>query len=839
MNRRGIVFMASIALFVFLFLSLALFVLTEKYNVKDKEGITRFIGQKQADVFMAYQRGEFASLYATQSLRLASEQGVSDIAKQQSGCGSYLGYSIWSNGTTECFNDKEVLENIFINQTKDRLGILFSKYSDIFLSRNNLKISLSENDDSLKLIADAGDVSVGHGLVFDAVRVTHYYSASEVDFPKWSTGAKREDFPNWEIFSWCVIPESQRGFYEEVQCQGSGVSKTGQAYSYSGPGVKSIQPTPEASTPIPHISTARGTIPVAHKTIAVAPDMIPYGSKVKIEFIGCRDQVCCDAWNGEYLAEDTGIAMTNDWNRGIPHIDLYVGEGKQAYADSRCLPDTAKLEVLGADQKNISGSFVYSTPLTFKNTLRYSFYEYASLQNEVRLISEDVKQRCLSRTDQDVCLQESFAKQQAHTWKTMCSSAEEQTLADFAEALALCSQSQQEGYCDFAIPETATGSITIQHDAASNKAVLVSPFFNYSLSQPYSFIAKDTGALFVTSCEKTTVVFNKKSATVQTTNCANEADGTIAFIDTLHLYNKLSPEKKTSVISFMSRFILSQNDDLKKINPVNRQFRICTESSYAFYNESSKKEPILYKVSFNAGDSVIPEKVKSVVVKSTENQEQNITITFAVNTEEDMDHYNIYYSATEFADVTQQGTVLATQVSHSALSTNLATINVSKDQAWYVAVTPVDKSGNENKVVSSQKIITIDQLPPAPVKIDSFSKAPGLAPIIDLFIIPPKNNSDGSQLTDFTDYVLFAKIASGDCLAQDISSMIQLQKETIIDKDYTQDPNRVRIDLTVKSGGSAKNFCIVAIAADEVPLFDRPIKPSQYTENSILKVSIP
>tara|TARA_Y100000034_G_scaffold133253_1_gene198239 strand:+ start:311 stop:985 length:675 start_codon:yes stop_codon:yes gene_type:complete len=68
-----------------------------------------------------------------------------------------------------------------------------------------------------------------------------------------------------------------------------------------------------------------GTTPTEHRTIAVAPKMIEKCSKVYVYFGDCEE---CKKWNGCYVAEDTGGKMRSDWEKGIAHIDLFVGIGR-------------------------------------------------------------------------------------------------------------------------------------------------------------------------------------------------------------------------------------------------------------------------------------------------------------------------------------------------------------------------------------------------------------------------------------------------------------------------------------------------------------------------------
>lgn len=62
------------------------------------------------------------------------------------------------------------------------------------------------------------------------------------------------------------------------------------------------------------IETATGTIPTVGRTVAVDPNVIPYGTKIKIPAMG----------EGTYIAEDTGGMIKGN------HIDIYMSHGDKA-----------------------------------------------------------------------------------------------------------------------------------------------------------------------------------------------------------------------------------------------------------------------------------------------------------------------------------------------------------------------------------------------------------------------------------------------------------------------------------------------------------------------------
>jgi 3D (Asp-Asp-Asp) domain-containing protein len=122
---------------------------------------------------------------------------------------------------------------------------------------------------------------------------------------------------------WCCIREEDRGFYEEVLCQGSGVC---QEQTYNS---ETITPN-KGEVPIDEDYrrgiTATGTEPTREDTIAVnvqegSSCYIPLGSEVYIDFGQGHP------WNGQYTAEDIGAAFQGDGRapNGNCKIDVYTG----------------------------------------------------------------------------------------------------------------------------------------------------------------------------------------------------------------------------------------------------------------------------------------------------------------------------------------------------------------------------------------------------------------------------------------------------------------------------------------------------------------------------------
>lgn len=138
-------------------------------------------------------------------------------------------------------------------------------------------------------------------------RTTWYLTADENDHDKW--------FAN--VTPYCPVDET-KGFYEAVQCYGSGIGENGGIYRYYN-----IQPEKEDS---PYLDpekddvcsrglTKTGTNPTRHRTVAADFDIIPESSVIYIDWPDASSNL-----QGYYQVEDTGY--------GGPYwVDIYLGVG--------------------------------------------------------------------------------------------------------------------------------------------------------------------------------------------------------------------------------------------------------------------------------------------------------------------------------------------------------------------------------------------------------------------------------------------------------------------------------------------------------------------------------
>lgn len=832
-NKKGSILVPFIVFITVLALISALVTLSTKYGVRDAEGLVRVIGEKQAEVFKIYQRGENALFYVSQSAKLTSEKTLEDLAAKDSGCGVYFGYGLWSNRTTRCFPVKQDVENKFKSSLSSNINAFLFQYQDAAIAPFNT-IELSHNS-LLKIIGRSShDLVISTAKTYSNVLVTHYYAPSEKDFSTWYTGEDYKNYPGYDIESWCVIPLSKRGFYEDVQCEGAGVSGTGEIYSY-----QSIKPTKETSKTVDKIGTVTGTQAIPHRTIAVAPNMIPYNSKVSVSFEGCTAQSCCNAWNGEYIAEDTGIAMKNDWARGKSHIDLFVGTGKEALQAASCIPSRATLQI---KQKDISTSdIVYTIPQSFKTEINYSFDEYDALGKSLTTIADQIAKACkFESSDFNQCVEDKVLKKNTDfVWSLNCGTEKEKIFYSLLEKLTLCSQSSDEGVCSYNIPSlTEDIRIDFIRDDKTKSVRVNTTMLNGTLEQisPHLLSSFTDKKPIIPGCSKISLVINKnKQASLRALDCGPDAKNTAwTYSDMMRFYALSTPTEKR-LLSFIDPEVYDkEKQNMKELSVVNQEIRLCAQSKYSFLNSSGRLEPYEYRIAFFAGDTIAPKPVKDVAATDTKNAEANITISFTANEESDINHYNVYYSTADFSDV--RSTKYLGRVQSSTASSYSKAFNLSSDGEFFFAVTAIDNSGNENPNVKAVSGASVDDLNPGPVQGLSFVKAPGTAPQIIVSVVSPATNEDSSLLKDLQGYVLYLKEAiGGTCAASDIpSAILSGKKYDTAPTDLTITPNTVQIELP----DGSKSYCLVAIAQDEVPESNDQIQQDtkRYDQNSIILI---
>lgn len=173
---------------------------------------------------------------------------------------------------------------------------------------------------------------------------TTYNTAYERYYPSWSTTGKKQSGPDA-----CQL--SNKGFYEAVRCEGSGIGKNGLLYT-----AKSIKPTKAESKSEKTKGclgyTADGNCVKVGRSIAVDPEIIPRGTLVRLEFQNKNGTPCttdvCEKFDGWYEAQDVGGSIKGR------DIDVYAGRetGRDQYI-GRDLPQRANVYIAKKPEGNL------------------------------------------------------------------------------------------------------------------------------------------------------------------------------------------------------------------------------------------------------------------------------------------------------------------------------------------------------------------------------------------------------------------------------------------------------------------------------------------------------
>ncbi|HII16796.1 TPA: hypothetical protein HA361_02685 [Candidatus Woesearchaeota archaeon] len=318
------------------------------------------------DVHLAY-RDIAATMAAQEALMAQAESGGFYGTPS---CGAYLGYALWTSASDSCVPERQQIMQQYLSY----FSVAFDRYlsqhpqatdssamyeftirdEDVLgLSRSALSSAIqSQPSEDASFARDAFLPRDAPALAAEGAlksgeqfKITYYYTPYEGDFRDaqgravWST-ADSKDIGSMEACRMPLAPSSgtvnklNRGFYEDVKCQGSGITLDGRV-CLAG----SIKPTREASNCIRPEDDSRygkngvtrtGENPQPKLTIAVDPDKIPLRSKVTLAFPSPYD-----SWSGGYIAQDIGSGIRGN------HIDVYVGVGQEALAMVRGFPETA------------------------------------------------------------------------------------------------------------------------------------------------------------------------------------------------------------------------------------------------------------------------------------------------------------------------------------------------------------------------------------------------------------------------------------------------------------------------------------------------------------------
>lgn len=575
---------------------------------------------------------------------------------------------------------------------------------------------------------------------YDNVRVTHYYTPSESDFTQWhnpdyNTGK--------DSLYYCKIPENKRGFYEEVQCQGSGISTDNKPYSYI-----TIKPTQQDSTSVNKIQTKTGAEPQAHRTIAVDPRMIPYGSKVTIKFKDCKNPTCCTAWEGDYIAEDRGQTMVDDWSKGIAHIDLYTGVGKASLQEAACLPEYAELYVAGMPVQESAG--IYAVRPSFETTVNYDFSDYDKIKEGI----ETLRQECIESGADDIkeCIKTEIQKLSDSNLKWSlgsCDTGEKALFYSFVEAY---------NNCFFSLDDDCYCRANVHTDS--------------SLDGEYKIHLEDAGVYSASSGKYSQELeghryYMNNLGEISTDNMV-QMDIQLKFdkgqIKEQKFQNLFVADKKMFVIYKMgdklaiaTKVAEGQTIPNKPECKVTQDhFQFCVANNNKKFPRADEKgklfmDPVVYKFAVIFKDTVPPPKILDLKVTDRPIADKSLTLRWSKSEAKDTNHYRIYLSEQPFNDITKAENIAAVKSDSGIIEANITV--EQDDKTYYIAVAAVDNDLNVLQEVVSVAGVSVDDLGPAKPAVGNYDKENK-----KIEIQMPVKNIDGTDISESEISVYIRKI---------------------------------------------------------------------------------
>ena len=835
MNRKGVAVLFMTAIGYLIFVTVVSIYLYNSGTIDVKN----FVGRQPFNLVKQYVETEKDLMSVDLAAKYASYLSVYDIAQnggyETAPCGDYVDYVLWNTKDTTCYPSKDSVKTDLGKQITDNIGVFTA------LDTGSYTYSMDSSADELRIVGIAKEPfqqgsTISEGI-FGNVRVTHYYAPKESDFPVWSTGADPKSYPKYAVGKWCVIPKDKVGFYEAVKCEGSGIGNDGKLYSYNNIGLTKEQSKP---TPTPTPGTSTGTAATPHRTIAVATDMIPYGSKVRITFKDCKNQALCDQWTGEYLAEDTGAAMQEDWKLGNPHIDLYVGIGEQDYSAAAGLPDRATLEIVGSEA-GASYSFSVSALPSFDTKIKYSIDEYDKLSSKTSDILSALG-NCIGSDDPKKCADQGIASvsDANFMFSQGCEKGNEKTVSDFAEFYSDCLNSADvECSCTFG-PE-GNADIYLNNKDQKGKETLIT-------GAGLSYTIEATGPLVL--------------------------EGNVAVPKDQHV---VSSKEKVTVYKQKNRLSFTDRQDIRKCDFLKQDFKVCAESKnnkvLMLNDKTSNVEnvPVAYKFALHVEKKNPPPPVENLNVLDKDKAEKQALLYWDESPDSSVASYQIYKSSTEFSastsgyksvegltavkdvkvqDISSANTYKQLSDStpftvrrdvgkalYSVLKTDETSteIELSKEQPYkltgtknkvvyvigdltdnqktYFAIVAVDRFGNKNVThVTSVSGTPKDDLSPDKPTQMTFNTDNKLSGKM------PTKNEDGSDVEETT---LAADIYTSETTADSCTKdSIDFSQAVIASSMPTAPGLQFTVDLTgklpkQKGTGELIKYCIAAVARDE------------------------
>lgn len=587
---------------------------------------------------------------------------------------------------------------------------------------------------------------------FSNVRVTHYYLPSEKEVAQWHN-------PAYEVGKgssyYCKIPLNKRGFYEDVMCQGSGVGEDGEGYSYL-----KIKPIKEDSISVPKIQTRTQTVPEPHRTIAVAPDMIPYGSKVTIKFRDCKDAECCANWEGEYIAEDRGGDMVKDWKNGIAHIDLFVGPGYKSLQETNCLPDYADLYIEGMASHSLVSETIgtYAVRPSFETKVNYDFSDYEKIERGI----ENLKKQCVEKGAENIeqCIKNNISNtQDGLNWSLgSCDKGKKAFFYSFVKSYQECYfSSDDDCLCKGDVYRDVSIDGDMSLDFAQEKEFVVHYLYDDEIILPGELSYMYQGNPSKPKILNWKFVFDKgniKSSTIQ--NLPSFDEKSFPFY------------KNNSIVYFIPRTAGIGPKPFCELKQDHFQFCVTNEGrKFPRINESGdfSIDPVVYKFAIKFKDKTPPPPINNLVIKDKVKAERSLNLTWSKSEANDVDYYRIYLSENSFDNITKAKNIMnitpegavrtveqlwaeelfaGTDIITQPLDNMSIVVSVEKDdKPYYLAVTAVDKSGNELQKVDAKDEKSIDDLGPKKPTFVSFSDTTK-----KLTMKMPSFNEDDSKINE-------------------------------------------------------------------------------------------
>lgn len=261
---------------------------------------------------------------------------------------------------------------------------------------------------------------------------TVYYTSLYDDFNTWCSAKKGSCFSsNQEIVdyygntpkiddcvferkgNYCCIQESDRGFKEDVKCQGSGKQSD---KIYKAGTIKDTQASSPFLLDFVRGKTAVGFDPQPKWTVAVNTKertncYIPYFSLMYIYFGNGNE------WNGVYRAEDTGSAFL-----GKCKIDIYAGVGvdKKNAAVAAISGKKAKIYLLDKDMNYLqsndriqAGVLSQTGEIHAPYRQRYSIDDIGELYDLSKDFAKEVINKCSNlqvKTQKETCIDQQISQ---------------------------------------------------------------------------------------------------------------------------------------------------------------------------------------------------------------------------------------------------------------------------------------------------------------------------------------------------------------------------------------------------------------------------------------------